>query len=96
MSEPLRLIVEPTPDPNALTLTLNRTLVLSGSETYRTPAEAQASPVAKQLFTTPGVKSLVFSDNVVTVGREPGHRWEEIIPKVKAVLDQYFAPSGLA
>ncbi len=91
MPAPLRLVIEPTPDRNALTLTLNRTVTAQDLGTYELPVRAEASPLARQLFTVPGIRRLIVETQVVTVRREPGHRWEAIIPKVKAVLEQYFA-----
>lgn len=91
MPGPLRLVIEPTPDLNVLTLTLNRTVAAKDRGTYEQPAQAEASPLARQLFTVPGIRRLIVEAQVVTVRRELGHRWEAIIPQVKTVLEQYFA-----
>ena len=91
MTEPIEVWTEPTPNPNALKFTLNRTVVEGRSKTYASPEAAEASPLAKQLFDVAGVKSLFFLNNFITVTRQPGSDWPAIARQVEDRIRAHYA-----
>ena len=91
MTEPIEVWTEPTPNPNALKFSLNRTVTEGRSKTYATPEAAEASPLAKSLFEIAGVKSLFFLNNFITVTRQPGSDWPAIAHQVEKRIRAHFA-----
>ncbi len=89
MPEPMPVVVEATPNPHSLKFTLDRP-VFSKSESYTSPEQAKASPLAASLFEVRGVRSLFFLNNFISVGREPSTDWEEIVPEVVKKIQAYF------
>ncbi|MBI3988404.1 MAG: NifU N-terminal domain-containing protein [candidate division NC10 bacterium] len=89
MPEPMGVRVEATPNPNSLKFTLDRP-VFSKSESYHSPEQAKASPLAARLFEIKGVRSLFFLNNFISVGRDPSTDWEEIVPKVIEKVQEHF------
>jgi hypothetical protein len=90
VTTPIEVWAEPTPNPNALKFTLNRTVTEGRSKTYASPEAAEASPLAKQLFQIAGVKSLFFLNNFITVTRQPGAEWAAISRQVEERIRAHF------
>ena len=91
MTEPIKVWTGPTPNPNALKFSLNRTVTEGRSKTYASPEAAEASPLAKSLFEVPGVKSLFFLNNFITVTRQPGADWAALSRQVEERIRAYYA-----
>ena len=91
MADTVQVTAEPTPNPNSVKFSLNQTVTAEGSESYDNPQEAANSPLAKRLFDIKGVRSLFFLKNFVTVVKDSGSGWDEIVPQVKEILKDYFA-----
>ena len=105
MAEPLEIIVQGTPNPNAAKFTLNRVVTDQGA-TFRLPAPrpgdstaarqagdpATASAAwARELLGIPGITQVFAVNNFVSVTKDPGAEWERIAPEVERVLRQAFA-----
>jgi hypothetical protein len=91
VTEPIEVWTEPTPNPNALKFTLNRTVTEGRSKTYASPDAAEASPLAKKLFEIDGVKSIFFLNNFITVTRQPGSDWVAIARQVEERIRAHYA-----
>ncbi len=89
MTEPLELVVEGTPNPNALKFTLNRTIAASG-KTYRDAATADA-PWAKQLLGIAGVSQVFAVNDFISMTKRPEADWDVIVPQAEQVLRQVFS-----
>ena len=90
MDDPVKIVVESTPNPNSVKFVLNRTVVEQGSEFYDASLEGERSPLAQKMFKVPGVKDLLLMKNFVSLSRDPKKKWEEIAPKVEEVLREHF------
>lgn len=88
MAEPLEIMVDGTPNPNAVKFTLNRTVAAQG-KTYRDVATADA-PWAKALLGIPGVVQAFAVNNFISVTKSPAADWETIIPQAEQGLKQAF------
>jgi NFU1 iron-sulfur cluster scaffold homolog, mitochondrial len=86
MAEPLQIRVEATPNPNSLKFSANRTLWEGRAQTFTSPDQALMSPLARELLAVPGVKSVFFLRDFVTISRDPGAEWEPIASQVESVL----------
>ena len=90
MADPLTVRVEATPNPNSLKFSTNRTLWEGRAQTFSSPEQAVMSPLARDLLAVPGVKSVFFLRDFLSVSREAGAPWEPIAERVEAILRQHF------
>ena len=94
MTESIIIDVQPTPNVNALKFVVNRRLTEGRSQTFRTPQEAAASPLAAALLAVPGVVQVFFLNDFITVTRSPSVQWEEIAGHVESVIRSHFESAG--
>lgn len=90
MAEALEIDVQATPNPNSMKFTLNRVVVERGSQSFFRQEQAEISPLGRQLFAIPGVRSVFMVANFVSVGRDPARDWSEIVPRVREALGEHF------
>lgn len=88
MAEPLQVSVSPTPNPNAIKLTLNRVVSAQG-RTYRAGAPADAA-WAQALLAVSGVAAVYGVNNFISINKQPEASWETIVPQAEAALQQAF------
>ncbi len=86
MAEALQIRVEATPNPNSLKFSANRAVWQGRAQTFSSPDQALMVPLARDLLAVPGVKSVFFLRDFVTVTRESGSAWEPIIGQVESLL----------
>lgn len=77
--------VQPTPNPNAAKFILDKPIVEQPTSFFNAGA-AKGHAIGEALFAIPGVSSLLFLGDFVTVNKTPEARWEQVSAKVKAVL----------
>lgn len=77
--------VQPTPNPNAAKFILDRDIVSQPMSFFNAEA-AIDYPLAKKLFAIPGVSSLLFLNDFVTINKRPDVAWDEITTSVEKVL----------
>lgn len=82
--------VQPTPNVNALKFVLNRRVTDGRSQTFRTPQDASASPLAAGLLAIPGVVQVFFLNDFVTITRDPTAQWESIAAQVEQIIRRHF------
>lgn len=83
----LQVRVQRTPNPNSMLFHVNRDLTdKKTGETFATPEAASASPLAAEIFRVPGVSSVFFLPNSITVTRDPTVPWEEILSDVESAI----------
>ncbi|KAK2080029.1 NifU-like protein 4, mitochondrial [Prototheca wickerhamii] len=58
----------------------------SGTQGFKTPREAMASPLAKSLFHIDGVKEVFFGGDFVTVTKSDDYEWSVLKPDVDNVI----------
>ena len=91
----IRVLSEPTPNPEALVFTLEGGKTVLG-EGYRSMSftdkySCGTSPLAASLFRIQGVQSVLLGQNHVTVNKNPATDWAFVKPSVELVLSQFFA-----
>ncbi len=77
--------VQPTPNPNAAKFILDRAVSEQPTSFFNAGA-AIGHPLASKLFEVPGVSSLLFLGDFITVNKSPDADWKEITRRVEAVL----------
>ena len=87
MAEPLSIQADSTPNPNAIKLTLNRTVATTG-QTFRGDPTAISVPWAKALLSVPGVIGVFGLNTFITVNKSPEAQWDLLLPQLEAALKQ--------
>lgn len=90
MANPPQIRVEATPNPNSLKFSADRVLWEGRAQTFSSPDQALTFPLARRLLEVPGVKSVFFLRDFVTVTREAGASWEPIAHEVESLLRAHF------
>ena len=89
MAEPLEIVVQDTPNPNAAKFTLNRMVATQG-RTYRDAASADAE-WARQLLAIGGVTQVFALQNFISVTKTSETDWALLGPRVEQILRRAFA-----
>jgi hypothetical protein len=79
--------VQPTPNPNALKFMLDRE-ISQRPTSYLEAGAATDDPIARELFAIPGVSSLLFLGDFVTVNKSPDASWADIKSQVRRALSE--------
>ena len=74
----------PTPNPDAMKFTLDARV--DGMVNATSPEEAAADPLTAVLLDLPGVASVFRTADFVTVTREAGADWDELVAAVAAAV----------
>jgi len=83
------IYTEMTPNPETMKFVANKLLYPGRSIDFPDEASAAPSPLAKELFAFPFVRSVFIASNFVTLTRTPETQWEEVIPSIREFLKQY-------
>ena len=82
------MVVEGTPNPNAVKFTLNRTVSAQG-QTYRDAATAEVEWI-KRLLAIAGVTQVFTVSNFISINKTAAAEWGVIVPQAEDVLRQAF------
>ena len=77
--------IQPTPNPNAVKVILDRP-VSDQPTSFFSAGAAAGHPLATRLFAIPGVSSLLLLGDFITINKSPEARWADITAKVRKVL----------
>lgn len=82
-----RLMIQSTPNPNALKFVLNTPVKTSGNWTYKAAGECAGNPLAGAIFALdPHVKEVYFFDNYITVTQDGDVDWEGLEEKIHRTI----------
>ncbi len=81
-----RIMIQGTPNPNALKFIVNVPVKTSGNITYRSAADCEFNPLAKQLFTISNISEIYFFDNYITVTQDGSADWDTLEEQIKRVI----------
>lgn len=83
---------QPTPNPDSLKITTSGSLFMdNGMAAFASAEEAETNPLARRLFAVPGVVNLFVTPDFLTLTKSTGAHWDQLLPKVKKVLEDHFA-----
>ena len=77
--------VQPTPNPNAAKFMLDRA-VSEQPVSFLNAMAGAGHPLAEKLFAIPGVSSLLFLGDFITVNKTQDASWKDVTAGVKHVL----------
>jgi Fe-S cluster biogenesis protein NfuA len=89
--------IQPTPNPNAFKFLVDQPLAKSGQTlAYGKPEQALNDVLAQGMFAIPGVETLFFCDNFVTVSMTTQADWRTVASQVKHLLESHIPDSSLS
>ncbi len=82
--------IQPTPNPNAFKFLVDRPMAKAGqTRSYAEPEQAQSDVLAQGMFAIPGVETLFFCDNFVTVSMTADADWRAVAEQVTRLLESH-------
>jgi Fe-S cluster biogenesis protein NfuA len=83
------IYTEMTPNPETMKFVANKLLYPGKSIDFPDEASAAPSPLAKELFAFPFIKSVFIASNFVTLTKNSATNWDDVIPSVRQFLKEY-------
>lgn len=83
------IYTEMTPNPETMKFVANKLLYPGKSIDFPEESTTAPSPLAKELFAFPFIRSVFIASNFVTLTKTPDTQWEDVIPTVREFLKQY-------
>lgn len=84
--------IQPTPNPNAFKFLVDQPLAKGGQTlAYATPDQARQDVLAQGMFAIPGVETLFFCDNFVTVSMTAKADWRAVAEQVTRLLESHIS-----
>ncbi len=83
------IYTEMTPNPETMKFVANKLLYPGKSIDFPTEESAAPSPLAKELFAFPFIRSVFIASNFVTLTKESSTNWDDVIPSIREFLKQY-------
>ena len=83
------IYTEMTPNPETMKFVANKLLYPGKSIDFPDESTAAPSPLAKELFAFPFIRSVFIASNFVTLSKTQDTDWDDVIPTVRDFLKQY-------
>jgi NFU1 iron-sulfur cluster scaffold homolog, mitochondrial len=95
---PVQVYAESTPNPYTMKFVCNKPLVKLSNNTYEFNGkeDSKNSPLAKELFTFPFVKSVFISSNFVTVAKYDNVPWDMITLELREFVRDFLSKGNEA
>ena len=90
---PISVYGETTPNPATLKFVVNRKITSQALE-CKNIDEAQASPLAKELFKFPFVKELFIDENYISITKYEVASWDEITLEMRTFIKEFIENGG--
>jgi Fe-S cluster biogenesis protein NfuA len=92
----ISIYTEMTPNPETMKFVANKLLYPGKSIDFPDEASAAPSPLAKELFSFPFVKSVFIASNFVTLTKTgETEDWQDVIPSIKQFMKDYLENGGV-
>jgi len=83
------IYTEMTPNPETMKFVANKLLYPGKSIDFPDESTATPSPLAKELFAFPFIRSVFIASNFVTLSKTVDTNWDEVIPSIREFLKEY-------
>lgn len=91
----ISIYTEMTPNPETMKFVANKLLFPGKSIDFPDEASAGPSPLARELFSFPFIKSVFIASNFVTLTKTgETEDWQDVIPSIKQFLKDYLENGG--
>jgi Fe-S cluster biogenesis protein NfuA len=92
----ISIYTEMTPNPETMKFVANKLLYPGKSIDFQDETMAGPSPLAKELFSFPFIKSVFIASNFVTLTKTVDTEdWQDVIPTIKQFMKEYLENGGL-
>jgi NFU1 iron-sulfur cluster scaffold homolog, mitochondrial len=92
----ISIYTEMTPNPETMKFVANKLLYPGKSIDFQDESYAGPSPLAKELFSFPFVKSVFIASNFVTLTKTTDtEEWQDVIPTIKQFMKEYLENGGV-
>lgn len=92
----ISIYTEMTPNPETMKFVANKLLYPGKSLDIADESSAGPSPLAKELFSFPFIKSVFIASNFITLTKSDASvDWQDVIPTVKQFLKEYIENGGV-
>ena len=92
----ISIYTEMTPNPETMKFVANKLLYPGKSIDFQDESTAIPSPLAKELFSFPFIKSVFIASNFITLTKTiDTEDWQDVIPSVKQFLKEYLENGGV-
>jgi Fe-S cluster biogenesis protein NfuA len=92
----ISIYTEMTPNPETMKFVANKLLYPGKSIDFPDEASATPSPLAKELFSFPFIKSVFIASNFVTLTKTgETDDWQDVIPAIKQFMKDYLENGGV-
>jgi Fe-S cluster biogenesis protein NfuA len=92
----ISIYTEMTPNPETMKFVANKLLYPGKSIDFPDEASATPSPLAKELFSFPFIKSVFIASNFVTLTKTgETEDWQDVIPAIKQFMKDYLENGGV-
>lgn len=92
----ISIYTEMTPNPETMKFVANKLLYPGKSIDFQEEMSAWPSPLAKELFSFPFIKSVFIASNFVTLTKTfDTEDWQDVIPSIKEFLKEYLENGGV-
>lgn len=81
---------ETTPNDDSLKFIPGEPVSLSGTHEFLTTAHASVSPLADRLFNLPGIKSVFFGRDFISINKDPVSSWNDLKPEIYSIIMENF------
>jgi len=85
----MEIVIQPTPNPNALKFILERDVKSEGKVSFKTPQDCKDIPLAAALFDLRGVDQIHFFQNVITISKFSFEEWDNLEPAVQTCIESF-------
>ena len=89
LNDIVTIYAEATPNPESMKFVANKLLYPGKSIDFPDESTAAPSPLAKELFAFPFIKSVFIASNFVTLTKTQETNWDDVIPTVREFLKTY-------
>lgn len=84
-----KIIIEPTPNPNALKFVLANEVIKNGKATFNDIDECDHIPLVRDIMSIEGVLQVYLFENFISVTKS-SLDWDDLTPKIKSVITTRF------
>ena len=82
-----QLMIQSTPNPNALKFVLNTPVKTEGNFTYKSASDCENNPLAAALFgINNAISEVYFFDNYITVTQDGDAQWDDLQEKIQSII----------
>src|SRR6201999_3227636 len=85
----ISIYTEMTPNPETMKFVANKLLYPGKSIDFPDESFSGPSPLAKELFSFPFIKSVFIASNFVTLTKTAETNWNDVIPTIRQFLKEY-------